>query len=474
MFGDTVAYKPPKWVEQSLIPSSSIPKLKVCLGRFPTPIHKFDLPGVPAELGLNFYIKRDDLTSFDLSGNKVRKLEFLIAEAKNSPNNYDCVITVGGLQSNHCRATAVAARQVGLEPFLILRKPLPVSPTPPGEDEEIGLTGNLLFDRMIGANIRLVTPQQYGALGGSVAVCDILAAELRAQGRNPYIVPLGGSNALGAYGYIECIQEIVASGMHFDHIVFGCGSGGTAAGIALGVKLAGLQPQTQVHAIGVCDSPQYFLDHIEETVRDLGIPVAVPAAATTTTTAGDATAGDATAGDAPAAGLGPVKELLNLYHGEGKGYARSTPEELAYIIQVAHSTGIVLDPVYSGKGLYHFVHHVLTPTPQQQQHPSGSAGEEQSCSDAGRSDDGTSISPSLTSRIRNNNDNSNTNTNTEETSSNINSNSNNNSVSSVFRRGHKVLFIHTGGSLGLYDKESEVVPLLPAGKVSRLVVPTIA
>jgi 1-aminocyclopropane-1-carboxylate deaminase/D-cysteine desulfhydrase-like pyridoxal-dependent ACC family enzyme len=182
---------------------------------------------------------------------------------------------------------------------------------------------------------------------------------------------------------MQCVEEIRACGVQFDHIVFGCGSGGTAAGLALGVKLAGMN--TQVHAVGVCDSPEYFYEHIRETAEALGL-------------------------DATRLGA-PVEDLLRIYAGEGQGYARSTPEELAYIIRVAQTTGLIFDPVYSGKGLYHFVNTVL-PNDMAGQ---GAAGKER-----------------------------------------------------VFLPGQKVLYIHTGGTVGLYDKEGEVVPLLPAGKVSRM------
>lgn len=371
-FGSVVPYHAPSWLAASAITKDIIPTTKVHLGNFPTPIHPIKLPGTE-DLGAELFVKRDDLSSFDLSGNKVRKLEFLLAEAKTSPQNYDCVITVGGLQSNHARATAVATRQVGLDPYLILRRPLNAD----GSDDDIGLTGNLLFNRMVGADIRLITPSNYAQVG-SERVCAQLAEELREEGRNPYVIPLGGSNALGAFGYLECVEEIKASGVHFDHIVFGCGSGGTAAGLALGVKLAGLN--TQVHAVGVCDSPEYFYEHIRETAEALGL-------------------------DAEQLGV-PVQDLLKIYHGEGKGYARSTPEELAYLIKVAQTTGVIFDPVYSGKGLYHFVNKVL---------PADAASEQR-----------------------------------------------------VFLPGQKILFIHTGGTVGLYDKESEVVPLLPRDKVSRM------
>lgn len=126
-------------------------------------------------------------SSFDLSGNKVRKLEFLLADALEK--GHDCVITIGGIQSNHARATAVAARQLGLQPYLILRRPTGST------DQPISLTGNLLLDRMVDAKIRTVTTGTYMRIG-SQKLGEQLVEELRAEGRNPYLVPVGGSNSL--------------------------------------------------------------------------------------------------------------------------------------------------------------------------------------------------------------------------------------------------------------------------------------
>lgn len=134
-----VPYVPPSWIAPH-IPAALVPGHRLQLGRFPTPIHAFRLEG---ETAFNMYIKRDDLSSFDLSGNKVRKLEFLLSEALDK--GHDSVLTIGGIQSNHARSTAVAARQLGLDPFLILRS------REAGEDP--GLVGNLLLDRLVGAKI---------------------------------------------------------------------------------------------------------------------------------------------------------------------------------------------------------------------------------------------------------------------------------------------------------------------------------
>jgi D-cysteine desulfhydrase len=363
IFDTSVEYCPPEWVTVlGAVKPERIPKRRLNLGRFPTPFQKVNIPGLEKyELG-TIDIKRDDLSSFDLSGNKVRKLEFLLAEAVS--DGHDSVITIGGIQSNHARATAVAARQLGLEPHLILRKR-------PSEDEEIGVTGNLLLDRLVGSKIYTISPSSYGQIG-SWNLVQSLASQLRnkegVEKRNPYPIPVGGSNEVGVFGYIECVREIFGqtSLSHYDHIVFACGSGGTAAGLAIGCRLAGYKGQ--VHAVGVCDSPECFYDHIREVATALGIDMNK---------------------------YGPrVEDWCNIYDGQGIGYARSTKEELEYLLEFSEKTGILLDPVYSGKAMYYFIHKVLVESPY------------------------------------------------------------------LLQKGQRLLFIHTGGTLGFYEKESELLPLL--------------
>jgi D-cysteine desulfhydrase len=351
-------FEPAAWQRDNILPSK-IPSYKLSLGRFPTPIHEFKVPGLEA---CQVWIKRDDLTSCDLSGNKVRKLEFLLADALQG--GYDSVITIGGLQSNHARATAVASRQLGLEPHLILR----TTNTP----EEIDLTGNLLWNRMIGSKIYTVSPGSYARIGSNNLVSQ-LQIQLKDSGKNPYCIPVGGSNALGSFGYMETIREIISCGVDFDHIIFGCGSGGTAAGIAIGVKLAGLK--SKVHAVGVCDSPQYFYDHIDQVAKELGIDYAIH---------------------------GNPQEWCSIYNGQGMGYARSTEAELTFLLQVARATGIVLDPVYSGKALYYFTNEIIK--------------------------------------------------------------------SNEIKESDKILFIHTGGTFGFYDKAQQLIPLLPKDDIQKLVI----
>ncbi|OAY70152.1 putative D-cysteine desulfhydrase 1, mitochondrial [Ananas comosus] len=144
-------YHPPSWASH-LRP---IPSHSFSLGHLPTPIHKWNLPNLPE--GTEVWIKRDDLSGMQLSGNKVRKLEFLMADAV--AQGADCVITVGGIQSNHCRATAVAARYLNLDCYLILRTSKVLV------DKDPGLVGNLLVERLVGAHIELVSKEEYAKIG---------------------------------------------------------------------------------------------------------------------------------------------------------------------------------------------------------------------------------------------------------------------------------------------------------------------
>lgn len=303
-------YSPPSWASH-LHP---IPTHFVSLGQFPTPIHRWNLPDLPADTEV--WIKRDDLTGMQLSGNKVRKLEFLMAAAK--AEGADCVITLGGIQSNHCRATAVAARYLNLDCYLVLR----TSRTQVEEDP--GLTGNLLVERMVGAHVELVSKEEYRQYG-SEALGRMLKEKLIREGRSPYVIPVGGSNSLGAWGYVEATREIeeqvkekTCTANGFDDIVMACGSGGTTAGLALASYLSTLK--ARVHAYAVCDDPDYFYDYIQGLLDGMN------------------------------ANIG-ARNLVNVVDAKGLGYAMSTSEELKVVKEVAEATGVILDPVYSGKAL---------------------------------------------------------------------------------------------------------------------------
>ena len=192
-------------------PIESFPR--AALGFFPTPVQK--LENISALLGRNIYIKRDDLTGIGLGGNKVRKLEFLLADAK--AQGAEIVFTTGGAQSNHAMLTAAAAGRLGMKAILVLK--------------ERGVTacvGNQLLERLMGTDVRFVDTDDYADI---YAEMDRIGKEL---GRPYYKIPCGGSNALGALGYVACAREIAGQGLHFDHIVCAEGSGGTLAGLALG------------------------------------------------------------------------------------------------------------------------------------------------------------------------------------------------------------------------------------------------
>eukprot|EP00908_Phaeocystis_cordata_P018147 Transcript_29543.p1 GENE.Transcript_29543~~Transcript_29543.p1 ORF type:complete len:399 (-),score=149.30 Transcript_29543:226-1422(-) len=303
-------YTPPAWVDTVQL---AAPSSRFRLGHLPTPLHAWGLPRVSEDTEV--WIKRDDCTGCELSGNKVRKLEFLLAAAVEQ--GCDSVITVGGIQSNHCRATAAAARRVGLEPHLILR-------VEDGEEQaDPGLVGNLMLDRMVGARLHLVGGSDFARVGGW-GLCERLQATLRAQGKQPYAFPSGGSDALGTWGYVEAVREMraqaEAAGLSFARVYFGCGSGGTAAGLALAHRLSGWDAAgCELVGLGVDDDPEFFYDKIDRILRGVGV-----------------------------AGFS-CREMLRLEDRVGLGYAQSTEEELAFLTEVAQATGVVLDPVYSGK-----------------------------------------------------------------------------------------------------------------------------
>lgn len=303
-------YEPPPWAAH-LRP---LPSHTFSLAHLPTPMHKWNLPNLP--VNTEVWIKRDDLSGMQLSGNKVRKLEFLMADAV--AQGADCVITVGGIQSNHCRATAVAARYLNLDCYLILRTSKVLV------DKDPGLTGNLLLERLVGAHVDLVSKEEYSKIG-SVTLAEILKKRLLNEGRKPYVIPVGGSNSLGTWGYIEAIREIEQQiqmdkgGSRFDDIVVACGSGGTIAGLSLGSSLSNLK--ARVHAYSVCDDPTYFYNFTQGLIDGLQ------------------------------AGL-DSHDIVHIQDAKGLGYAMNTEEELQFVKDIAAATGVVLDPVYSGKAAY--------------------------------------------------------------------------------------------------------------------------
>lgn len=347
-FFKPVPYTAPSWCPEGILKT---PKHgRIHLANLPTPLYRIHfatskkeeaspLASLLNDRCLNLFVKRDDASgSVEVGGNKIRKLEFLLADAISE--SYDSVVTIGGEQSNHCWATAAAACMMGLEPHLILR-------TRDKTDQDLGLTGNLLVDRMVGAQIYTCTPGEYGRIGSKALVKQLCAYLAMEQDCRPYPIPVGGSNGLGSWGYINGVEEMLIQWNELegkpalDHIVFACGSGGTAAGIALGIFLAfsGMTHQKfpMVHAVGVCDDENYFYNCVAKIIDEMGFQDSSGRFACTEEF---------------------VRANMIVHQGKGLGYAVSTSEELDFVMKLARETGIVLDPVYSGKALYNFFKYI--------------------------------------------------------------------------------------------------------------------
>jgi D-cysteine desulfhydrase len=294
---------------------------RVELARMHTPIQP--LPRLSERLGVALYIKRDDLTGVDLSGNKVRKLEYVLAHVLSE--NADTVLTCGGAQSNHARATAVAAARLGLRCRLLLRTPDPLNPPEP--------EANVLLDRLAGAEIVWITPEEYRRRG---EIFDRETALLRREGKKPYVIPEGASNALGAWGYIGAAEELAhdlarlpGKEKRETTVILATGSGGTAAGLILGKKIHDLK--ARIVSINVCDDQAYFMRVIgeicESAVAEFSLPLS----------------------------FNREKEIEIIDGYVGRGYALSSPDELKLIMDAARTEGIFLDPVYTGKAFYGMV-----------------------------------------------------------------------------------------------------------------------
>jgi D-cysteine desulfhydrase len=288
------------------------------LARLPTPLEP--LRRLSEELDVELHVKRDDLTGLALSGNKVRKLEFVLADALKE--GADTVITCGGAQSNHARATAVAAARLGIGCHLILRTVDPANPP--------ALEGNTLLDRMTGAEILWVSPGEYARRD---EIFEREATRLKKAGRRPYLIPEGASNALGAWGYILAAEELARdlSGLpgglnRTTTIIHATGSGGTGAGLIMGAKMLGLN--VRIASINVCDDRAHFVRVIGEICGDAMARYEL---------------------NMPFSSDRDV-EIVDGY--VGRGYALSQPQELSLIRHVARKEGIFLDPVYTGKAFF--------------------------------------------------------------------------------------------------------------------------
>ena len=284
------------------------------LANLPTKIEK--LERLSAEFGTNIWLKRDDHTGSEISGNKVRKLEYLAKDAVNKGCNL--LITCGGIQSNHCRATVAVATKLGMKSAVLLR----ISEHPP-------VKGNYFLDKLMGADVKFCTREEYSNHRGEIM--EAMADEYRKQGYNPYVIPEGASNELGTLGYYNCMNELVQQekelGVTFDTVVVATGSGGTAAGLYLANEIHNYGKR--VVSMAVCDDIEYFTNIIHNI--STGALQYLPEYKDATLERNHI-------------------EVIDKY--VGLGYAISRPEELEFIKHVARKEAVILDPVYTGKAMY--------------------------------------------------------------------------------------------------------------------------
>ncbi len=288
---------------------TSLPRLS--LAQLPTPLD--DVPRLTQQLnGPRILFKRDDLTGMGLGGNKVRKLEFLLADALQQ--RADVIVTGAGPQSNHLRLTAAAARKCGLDVVLVMFG------NRPRETQ-----GNFLLDELLGAEIIFTNDADRSSVDRAL---QEVAEDLRRRGRCPYIIPRGGATPLGSVGYVECVQELetqrVAQRVQVDHLVCAVGSCGTLAGLWLGACC--FNAPYQLWGISVSRPRGECLARVQQLATDAAQILDVKP---------------------PRASMLPI--LRNEYLGTGYGIV--TPEAVDAIRLVARTEGIFLDPVYTGKAM---------------------------------------------------------------------------------------------------------------------------
>ena len=286
---------------------------RVRLAHLPTPLEP--LPRLSEALGVELWIKRDDCTGLAGGGNKTRKLEFLLGDA--FEQGADTLVTQGAVQSNHVRQTAAAAAAHGLQCEVILEERTGSKAT------DYVHNGNVLMDRLFGAGIRFVD-------GGSDMSVELekTAAEVRARGDRPYVIPGGGSNPIGALGYVDCAREIVVQAdeldLPIDRIVTATGSAGTHAGLVAGLAVMGAD--IPVLGIGVRAPKPKQEANVLKLAQETAVLLGRPDAVTDAMVVADCD-----------------------YVGEGYGLIDAAVIEALKL--AARTDGIVLDPVYTGKAM---------------------------------------------------------------------------------------------------------------------------
>ena len=287
---------------------------RVRLGHWPTPLEP--MKGLARRLGTSrLFIKRDDCTGLATGGSKTRKLEFLVGDAMRQ--GADTLLTHGAVQSNHVRQTAAAAAFMGLACEAILEERVQGAPAAYHE------SGNVLLDQLFGIQLHRVPS------GTAMdAALEALAQKLRAQGRKPYVIPGGGSNALGSLGYVDCVLELQrqceAMGLRKPHLVHATGSAGTQAGLVAGIHALGLDwPVTGIGVRAPREAQETRVYELALRVLDLlGVAQALPR-----------------------------ERVVADDRFIGAGYGIATDSMVEAVTILARTEGILADPVYTGKGL---------------------------------------------------------------------------------------------------------------------------
>ncbi|MEH6578671.1 MAG: D-cysteine desulfhydrase [Amphritea sp.] len=286
---------------------------RMAISHAPTPLEA--MPRLSQSLGCNLFIKRDDCTGLGGGGNKTRKLEYLLAAARDA--GADTLVTIGGLQSNHARQTAAAAAKFGFACELVLED---VEGTP---KQDYYNNGNILLDKLFGATIHSVEEGE-----DCVAFADQLMVKLTKAGKKPYLIPVGGSNEVGSLGYVRCANEILEQiseqGIAVDQIVLASGSAGTQSGLLAGFIAADIDIPVLGIAVSRDTQEQQMLVQtlLEQTLQHMGLD--------------------------PGLAKGRVVADGGYY---GAGYGITTPATIEAVKMCARLEGILLDPVYTGKGM---------------------------------------------------------------------------------------------------------------------------
>lgn len=278
---------------------------KLNLSNIPTPVQEIEFKGT------RFLIKRDDYTGTELSGNKIRKLDYLLYEAKRRKCNY--IFTCGGDQSNHCRATAIAAAALGMKTNLFLWGYNKKHPD-----------GNLFFDKLTGAETTFLSYSEYKKVN------DLMSREkdeFEKRGNKAFVIPTGGSNSLGIWGYIDFVEEIYEQKLlnKISGICLAVGSGGTIAGLMLGLAMRNVN--IKLYGVNVVDNQietrRTILSLVLTFKKDYNINVNVN------------------------------EENLIILDGYSKeGYKKIAKDKVKLLNEFAKSTGIILDPAYTGKAFF--------------------------------------------------------------------------------------------------------------------------